>query len=145
MMNHFSLILSKFVATLVLLYVILGLIFDVAFMNVFWISLTITIASYLIGDLVILPRTNNIVASIIDFGLVFAAVYFLIDAYAFEGNLTTASLLSAVGVTLFEVFFHNTVGTQMDEENNTGQRRYDLQTEASEEIDPLIEEDDDKY
>lgn len=63
------------------------------------------------------------------------------DAYAFEGNLFTASLLSAIGVTLFEVFFHNSVQTQMEEENNVDRRRYNLQTEVSEEIDPLIEDE----
>ncbi|MFB9972862.1 DUF2512 family protein [Allobacillus sp. SKP2-8] len=141
-MNHFSLILSKFVATLVLLYIILGIIFGVNFMSVFWVTLILSIASYLIGDLLILPRTNNMVASVVDFVMSFALIYFLVDAYAFEGNLFTASLLSAIGVTLFEVFFHNSVQTQMEEENNVDRRRYNLQTEVSEEIDPLIDDED---
>ncbi|MBU6079445.1 YndM family protein [Allobacillus halotolerans] len=140
-MNHFSLILSKFVAMLVLLYIILGIIFGVNFMSVFWVTLTFSIVSYLIGDLLILPRTNNMVASVVDFVMSFAVIYFLVDAYAFEGNLFTASLLSAIGVTLFEVFFHNSVQTQMEEENNVDRRRYNLQTEVSEEIDPLIEDE----
>ena len=140
-MNHFSLILSKFVARLVLLYIILGIIFGVNFMSVFWVTLTFSIVSYLIGDLLILPRTNNMVASVVDFVMSFAVIYFLVDAYAFEGNLFTASLLSAIGVTLFEVFFHNSVQTQMEEENNVDRRRYNLQTEVSEEIDPLIEDE----
>lgn len=140
-MNHFSLILSKFVAMLVLLYIILGIIFGVNFMSVFWVTLTFSIVSYLIGDLLILPRTNNMVALVVDFVMSFAVIYFLVDAYAFEGNLFTASLLSAIGVTLFEVFFHNSVQTQMEEENNVDRRRYNLQTEVSEEIDPLIEDE----
>ena len=81
------------------------------------------------------------VASVVDFVMSFAVIYFLVDAYAFEGNLFTASLLSAIGVTLFEVFFHNSVQTQMEEENNVDRRRYNLQTEVSEEIDPLIEDE----
>lgn len=91
--------------------------------------------------MLILPRTNNMVASVVDFVMSFAVIYFLVDAYAFEGNLFTASLLSAIGVTLFEVFFHNSVQTQMEEENNVDRRRYNLQTEVSEEIDPLIEDE----
>lgn len=126
---------------LVLLYIILGIIFGVNFMSVFWVTLTFSIVSYLIGDLLILPRTNNMVASVVDFVMSFAVIYFLVDAYAFEGNLFTASLLSAIGVTLFEVFFHNSVQTQMEEENNVDRRRYNLQTEVSEEIDPLIEDE----
>lgn len=110
-------------------------------MSVFWVTLTFSIVSYLIGDLLILPRTNNMVASVVDFVMSFAVIYFLVDAYAFEGNLFTASLLSAIGVTLFEVFFHNSVQTQMEEENNVDRRRYNLQTEVSEEIDPLIEDE----
>ena len=140
-MNHFSLILSKFVAMLVLLYIILGIIFGVNFMSVFWVTLTFSIVSYLIGDLLILPRTKNMDASLVDFDKRYAVIYFLVDAYAFEGNLFTASLLSAIGVTLFEVFFHNSVQTQMEEENNVDRRRYNLQTEVSEEIDPLIEDE----
>ena len=126
---------------LVLLYIMLGIIFCVNFMSVFWVTLTFSIVSYLIGDLLILPRTNNMVASVVDFVMSFAVIYFLVDAYAFEGNLFTASLLSAIGVTLFEVFFHNSVQTQMEEENNVDRRRYNLQTEVSEEIDPLIEDE----
>lgn len=75
-MNHFSLILSKFVAMLVLLYIILGIIFGVNFMSVFWVTLTFSIVSYLIGDLLILPRTNNMVASVVDFVMSFAVIYF---------------------------------------------------------------------
>ncbi|MFC0014609.1 MULTISPECIES: YndM family protein [Allobacillus] len=141
-MSHFSLILSKFVAMLVLLYIILNVIFGVNFMNVVWVTLILSIASYLIGDLVILPRTNNIVASVVDFVMSFGLVYFLVDAFAFDSNLFTASLLSAIGVTLFEAFFHSSVQTQIEEENNVNPGRYNLQTEVSEEIDPLIDDED---
>ena len=126
---------------LVLLYIILGIIFGVNFMSVFWVTLTFSIVSYLIGDLLILPRTNNMVASVVDPGMIFAVVCFVVAAYAFDGTFFPASRLSAIGGTFFEAFFHNSVQTQMEEENNVDRRRYNLQTEVSEEIDPLIEDE----
>lgn len=141
-MNHFSLILSKLVAMLVVLYIILGLFYGVSFLNVFWITLTLGIVSYLVGDLLILPRTNNFVASLVDFALVFGLIYFWIDAYAFAGNLFTASLISAIAVTAFEIFFHRSIGSQLKREQGMYQRKRQLQTEASREIDPLVEQRD---
>lgn len=61
-MNYLKAIAIKFLATLVLLYVILGLFYDMSFTNVFLISLVLGLASYLIGDLFLLAKTNNTIA-----------------------------------------------------------------------------------
>lgn len=67
-MKHVKALVIKFVSSLVLLSLILGLLFDMAFSNIFLITLVLGIEAYFIGDLLILPRTNNTVATIVDFG-----------------------------------------------------------------------------
>ncbi|TDL75561.1 DUF2512 family protein [Rhodococcus qingshengii] len=67
-MKHVKALVIKFVSSLVLLSLILGLFFDMAFSNIFLITLVLCIEAYFIGYLLILPRTNNTVATIVDFG-----------------------------------------------------------------------------
>src|SRR5690625_6837107 len=59
--------------TAILLF-FLGFFFGVSFMNIFTIGLLVTGISYLVGDLLILSRAENWVATIADFVLTFAIV-----------------------------------------------------------------------
>jgi hypothetical protein len=79
-MKHVKALAIKFVSSLVLLSLILGLLFDMAFSNIFLITLLLGVAAYLIGDLLILPRTNNTVASIADFGLAFLIIWLMSES-----------------------------------------------------------------
>jgi Protein of unknown function (DUF2512) len=105
-MKHLTAMAIKFVSTLVLLYVILGLFFGMSFINVFLITLVLGVVSYLLGDMLILPKTNNTIATIADFGLAFPLIWLM------TLNMTTGvrtfgvSLIAAIGLTLFEAFFH---------------------------------------
>ncbi|WP_238378817.1 DUF2512 family protein [Halalkalibacillus sediminis] len=136
----------KFIASLALLFLILGVGFDVAFGNVFATTVAVVLVSYFIGDRLILPRTNNTVATASDFVLSFAVVYFMLWMLPTVGNLFTASLVSAVGVIAFEFFFHQMIdGTE--EEDGIGIPDYRTQTqEFAEETNPLdgnsMDEDD---
>lgn len=69
-------------------------------------SVAISLISYLIGDLYILPRTNNTFASTADFGLSFALLWLscalFVAAYSLTGLFLTAFALSVV-----EYFYHN--------------------------------------
>ncbi len=138
-MDHLKAIVIKFVATFALLYVILGIGYDFSLMSIFWFTVTLGAISYLLGDLLILRRTNNTVASISDFILAYVVLYFMMDAAVIRGdiNLFTAALISAVGITVFEYFFHKYVERRINREDmNERTRRYEYQTEFSEEFDP---------
>lgn len=141
----------KLISCFVLLYLILGLGYDVAFGNVLLISLVLTLISY-IGDAFILPRTNNTIATASDFVLAYVVIYFMLDMLTYGGDLFMASLISAAGVTIFEYFYHKYVQSEYDEHvehEHHGTDQYQLQTEFSEELepdeieyDPKIEDDD---
>ncbi|MFB3167010.1 YndM family protein [Neobacillus sp. 179-C4.2 HS] len=136
-MKHVKAFAIKFVSSLVLLSLILGLLFDMAFSNIFLITLVLGVAAYLIGDLMILPRTNNTVATIADFGLAFLIIWFMSENLTYGDNHFSMSLIAALGVAIFEYMFHkyvanNVVKNQGGQKQQTGKLQY--QTEASEEL-----------
>lgn len=137
-MNHLKAITVKFLPWLILNYIILGIGFDFSFLTIFWITLVLGIVAYVVGDLLILPRTNNTIATIADFLLAYVLLYFLLDAAAEEPiNLFMAALIPAVAGGIFEWFYHKYVETQIDDyDPGDRRRRYDYQTEFSEEFDP---------
>lgn len=137
-MNHTKLLAIKFISCFVLLFLILGFGYDVSFGNVLMISIVLTLVSYL-GDAFILPRTSNTVATITDFVLAYVVIYFMLGILTVGGDLFTASLISAAGVTIFEYFFHKQVQSEYNEgerEDHHGVDQYQLQTEFSEELEP---------
>jgi hypothetical protein len=138
-MKHVKALAIKFVSSLVLLSLILGLLFDMAFSNIFLITLVLGVAAYLIGDLLILPRTNNTVATIADFGLAFLIIWFMSENLTYGDNHFSMSLIAALGVALFEYMFHKYVANNVLP-NKGGQqqtRPLQYQTEASEELTPV--------
>lgn len=134
----------KFLGTLALLYIILGLFYGMTFGTVFTISLILGVVSYFVGDLGILPRTSNMVATIADFGLSLAVIWVMISWLTASTTAFTMSLVAAIGVTIFEYLFHNYIANiiksnQKHGNNPTNTLRY--QTEASEEISPDVNKD----
>ena len=81
-MKHIKPLAIKFISSLVLLSVILGLFFDMSFGNIFLITLVLGVVSYVIGDLFILRRTNNIIATLADLGLAFLVIRFMSESLA---------------------------------------------------------------
>ncbi|MGM8216373.1 YndM family protein [Bacillaceae bacterium W0354] len=137
-MNHLKSIVVKFVACLALLYLILGIGYDFSFLTVFWFTVVLGTVSYIIGDLLILPRTNNTIATFSDFVLAFVLLYYLINAAQVEPfNVFTAALITSIGVAVFEFFFHKYIESNTYERDiSDRRRRYEYQTEFSEELNP---------
>jgi hypothetical protein len=140
-MKHMKALAIKFISSLVLLSIILGLFYDMSFGNIFLITLVLGVVAYLIGDLFILPRTNNIIATLADFGLAFLVIRFMSDSLARgnDGDMFTMSLIAAIGVALFEYAFHKYVANRVLKENQSRenqQTKLRYQTEASEELTP---------
>lgn len=138
-MRHIRNLVIKFIATFAVLFIILGMFYDMSFGNVLSISLVLTLAAYLIGDRLILPRTNNTMATVADFGLAFLVIWLMGENLTYGDSLIMPALISAAAIALFEAFFHKSIANQLRDENNqtpqqTGNLRY--QTEASKELTP---------
>lgn len=73
-MKHIKAFLLKFIISFILLYVILGGIDDFSIRDVFLTTIILGGLSYIIGDLLILPRTNNTLATVADFALSFIII-----------------------------------------------------------------------
>jgi hypothetical protein len=140
-MKHVRALAIKFISTLVLLYIILGVFNDVAFRNVFLISLVVSIAAYLIGDMFILPRTNNTIATLSDFGLAFAIIWFMSENLTYGDSMLGEAFTAALALGLFEFMFHRYLAKNILPDQESGERRYQgklqYQTEASEELTPV--------
>jgi hypothetical protein len=138
-MKHVKALAIKFVSSLVLLSLILGLLYDMSFSNIFLITLVLGVAAYVIGDLLILPRTNNTVATIADFGLAFLIIWLMSRSLTYGDNHFSMSLIAALGVALFEYMFHKYVANNVIPHKGGQQQTRPLQyqTEASEELAPV--------
>jgi hypothetical protein len=139
-MQHIWRIVIKFIACLVALGIILGMFYDFSFGDVLAITTVLGLVSYILGDLLLLRSTNNLMATAADFALAFLVVWFMGQALTFEDDLLSASLISALAVAGFEYFFHKfLVVKDVKQTNNRSQiqPRPQFQTEASEELTPV--------
>jgi hypothetical protein len=139
-MKHVRAFLIKFLSSLVLLYIILGLFNGMSFGNVFLITTGLGIAAYVLGDMLILPRTNNNIATVADFLLAFMVIWLLSQTLTYGDSMFAESLMASVGVALFEYFYHQYLfknNVVDSEEDNIIQGKLRFQTEASEELTPV--------
>jgi hypothetical protein len=108
------------------------------------ISLIITLATYVIGDLFILPRFGNLVTTIADFVMLVPAIWLVSEFFirATTGNILMAAIFSsvfiAIGEALFHAYMENRVLTRHQDEvkyfnENVAANR--LRTEFAEEQD----------
>jgi len=142
-MQYIKALLIKWVMVTAILWVVLGGFFGVSFMNIFTIGLLVTGISYLVGDLLILSRAENWVATIADFVLTFAIVW-LMGSMLFAPivALGTASFMSALIVAIGEMFFHGYMVKVVlpdhsgDEHQPIDNHKGQVQTEFGEEMDP---------
>lgn len=104
-MKYIVPLLIKFIMILFVSGIILWM-FGMSFMNIFLLSLLVTVITFVV-DMVILPRYGNVVATIVDFGIVFLIIL-LGSAFLFgkEGGVGWAALTPAIVIALGEAFFH---------------------------------------
>jgi hypothetical protein len=144
-MEHVKAMAVKFIATLALLYIILGLYYGMTFGTVFLITLILGVISYIVGDLGILPRTSNTVATLADFGLSLAVIWVMISLLTESRTAFTMALIPALGVTVFEYLFHKYLANMSNNDQSQGttrtSNRLQYQTEASEEFTPEVNKD----
>ncbi len=145
-MEHLRAILIKFVLVTAMLSIVLGFLYGVSFGDILTISIVLTIAAYLLGDMLVLPRSGNTMATLADFGLAYAITW-LVGAAVIEEpiRLGVASFLSAVLISIGEVFFHRYLENNIIDDNERMETRKELrpsyQTEMAEESFPELRED----
>ncbi|MBG9812073.1 hypothetical protein ABD68_10730 [Bacillus endophyticus] len=137
-MKHVKAFLFKFIISFILLYAILSGINGFSIGDVFWTTMILGGISYILGDLLILPRTNNTLATIADFALSFIIIWVMTSTLAY-GDYLARTFTSALGVTIFEALFHRYMVNRVlpndkSSQRSSGQLQY--QMESSEELDP---------
>ncbi|MBT2574656.1 DUF2512 family protein [Bacillus sp. ISL-51] len=108
-MAHIKALAIKGIMTIIILYLVLGLGFNFTFGDALLMTIVLGAVSYLTGDLYVLPRWNNITASLADFGLAFLVVWLVgmpLSMGISGGKLAFAALISAIIIAVAEYFFH---------------------------------------
>ncbi len=106
-MKHLKALGIKFIFTSIILLSVFGIYYNSTVLEILMISALVTGVAYLIGDLFILPRLGNIVASLADMGLAFLSIWGLsLLLIAPPDRLALASLFAAIFIMLSEALFH---------------------------------------
>ena len=131
-MKHIVALLIKYTAITAVLLIILGIFQDISIPRILLISLFLTGAAYLIGDLFVLPKYGNMIATIADFGLSFFGIWFLtylLTNSDFTRNIGFSSFIAALIIGGIEVFFHiymkKVVLHEEDKSREHNQRHHD--------------------
>ncbi|MGO4886860.1 DUF2512 family protein [Anaerobacillus sp. MEB173] len=139
-MRHLNALLIKFLMTSVLLFFILTLGYGVSFGITMTISIIITLFAYALGDIVILPKSNNLYATLLDFGFSFVVIWlvlflFIPQTFPYIG----AAIVSAAAIAIGEWFFHKYMGMFVFigelEDTAVAPQTPNVSTEFSEEFD----------
>lgn len=104
-MKHLAALGVKFLIHSVVILSILSMFEPATLTNLIWMSLLVTGLSYMIGDLFILPRFGNAVATIADFVLISAAVW-VFTMTLLGVSSWGAALSSGLAISLAEIFLH---------------------------------------
>ena len=108
-MKHIVALLIKYTAITAVLLIVLSIFQGISIPRVLLISLFLTGAAYLIGDLFILPKYGNMIATMADFGLSFFGTWLLTSLFTnldATRNIGLSSFLAALIIGGIEVFFH---------------------------------------
>lgn len=108
-MKHIVALLIKYTAITAVLLTLLGIFQGISIPRVLLISLFLTGAAYLIGDLFILPKYGNMIATIADFGLSFFGIWLLTSLFTdldATRNIGLSSFIATLIIGGIEVFFH---------------------------------------
>ncbi|WP_366249668.1 YndM family protein [Terribacillus aidingensis] len=130
-MKHVKALVIKFIMILAVLWIVFTLMFDTEFSDTLLMSVVLTIAAYVIGDLLILSRAGdrskpdgdftkrNAIATVSDAILTFIVLWLLGEALLNpDDNVVMASLISAVVIGIGEWFFHRYVNNNVIEDHN---------------------------
>jgi hypothetical protein len=149
-MKHLKALLIKFVGTSIVLLSLFGIFSEsTSIGEIITFGVLTTLISYFVGDLFILPKFGNLVATIADFGLSFLLLWGLSSFFIGPSlSVTLTSFFAALGITIVEGLFHIYMKSIILDDNRSEKEfRIDntrYATEFSEEHDPHLNEKD-KY
>lgn len=146
-MKHVNVLLIKFVASLFIFWISIGLLFNATIVEIISFSLLVTISSYVIGDQIILPRIGKRSTVVVDFFLVYFIVW-VFGAVLFHSYLMIAwgSIISATLFAGSEVFVHSYIVKNIKQIIQEKQRNFNqsFAFEIAEDEDPNPTKDKDK-
>ncbi len=108
-MKHIIALVLKFAIIAVVLELILPRITNLSVLQTLYVALTVTIIAYLIGDLFILAKSNNTVATLSDAGLAFITIWAFNFIYRNARISLTDALIAAVVLAVGEWIYHKYV------------------------------------
>jgi hypothetical protein len=114
-MRPLLVLVMKFVCALIAFSIGLNLFFHASVTEIVSFSLLTTLVSYFIGDRLILPAFGNATATVVDFILTYVVIW-VFGSVILHNYLQIAwgSILSAIIITLGEVFVHYYLINQTD-------------------------------
>ncbi|UCZ51509.1 YndM family protein [Bacillus shivajii] len=124
-MKHFNILLFKFIVSLAVFWISLGLFFGGTFVEIISFSLLVTVISYFIGDLMILPQIGKTNAVVVDFFLTYTLV-FLFGGIFFHSYLMIGwgSIISASLIAGSELFIHAYIMKNVKHTSRAKQRNF---------------------
>lgn len=116
-MKHIVAIILKFILVAVVLEIYMLLATSLLFWQVLLLALVVTVVAYIIGDLLILPHSNNIVATICDLVLAFLVIFVFRYFSGYAGISVVDAIICAVILGVVEWFFHRYMASKVLEEH----------------------------
>ena len=114
MAKHLIPIFIKYVMTAIVLEIVLLLFSDLKFINILGLALVLTLVAYIIGDMIILPTTNNAVATVADIGITLVVIYLFDYLWKVVHIPFFSSVIAAAMIGGGEWFFHKIVDRSPD-------------------------------
>lgn len=108
-MKHILALIIKFAINAMVLVATLANLTNLSVINILYIALVVTAVAYLAGDLFILDKTNNTIATIADAGLAFFIIWAFNFIFIDAVIPFSAALIAALAVGVGEWFFHKYV------------------------------------
>jgi hypothetical protein len=118
-MKHITALIVKFLIITLALEIVLGMLTNLTFSEILSIAVTITVVAYIVGDLLILPISNNTIATIADIGLAAITIYAFNYLRDYGTISIVDSLIAAVVIGMGEWFFHKYIAHKIFHRHNT--------------------------
>lgn len=105
-MKHLKALVVKAIMIWAIVWIILSLLYDVAFIDSTMVGVLIVMALYVLGDLVILRKFGNIAATIADAGVAAVILWLFLSMRDYNDDLLMLVLIPTVLIGVGEFFFH---------------------------------------
>ncbi|SDJ89838.1 DUF2512 family protein [Sediminibacillus albus] len=104
-MEHGKALGMKALMVLPIMWIIMTLIFDISFWSTTVLGIILIAAAYALGDVMIFPRTSNMIATISDFGLALVVLWIGLAVIG-AGSTFLPALVTAIAIAAGEWFYH---------------------------------------